>query len=152
MIKTITKHVRHATALVRNALRDVGRPRRSSRWPKVEHMHLAMEPACIACGSDVRLQVHHVKPYHLQPELELDLSNLVTLCMGPNECHLHVGHGDDFKAFNPDVKIDAQDLLEARRRGDQAGVARLLGSIAQKRRFAVLVRPGTPPTPPPILH
>lgn len=152
MLKTVVKQIRHATVLVRHALRDVGRPRRSPRWNKVKAMHLAMEPTCAACGGEVRLQVHHIKPYHLQPELELDLSNLVTLCMGPNECHLHVGHGDDFKAYNPDVLYDAHDVLAARQKGDQGRVGILLRYAREKRRYAVLVRPGTPPGPIRILH
>lgn len=143
MLRTVVKTVRHATALVRHAVRGISiKRRRSPRWKFVKHMHLAMEPVCQACGGESLLQVHHVKPYHLQPELELDLSNLITLCMGPLTCHNDVGHGDDYKAYNPDVKVDAQDVLEARRKGDQAEVARLLGSIRSKRRYAVLVRPG----------
>jgi 5-methylcytosine-specific restriction endonuclease McrA len=47
------------------------------------------------------VQVHHKKPFHLHPELELDPANLVTLCMtSSNECHLRIGHSGDFKAYN----------------------------------------------------
>lgn len=27
--------------------------------------------------------------------------------MGPNECHLRLGHGDDFRAFNPKIVFHA---------------------------------------------
>jgi len=53
-----------------------------------------------------------MKPFHLHPELELDPTNLITLCMQPGqECHLYVGHGDSWKAYNPDVKQDAATTL-----------------------------------------
>ena len=38
--------------------------------------------------------------------------SLTALCMGPNECHLVIGHGDNFKCYNPDVVKDAQQLRE----------------------------------------
>ena len=41
---------------------------------------------------------------------ELDLNNLITLCMD-KECHLKVGHGNDFKDYNPDVEADAARVL-----------------------------------------
>jgi hypothetical protein len=51
-----------------------------------------------------------MKPFHLHPELELDPKNLITLCMSRKECHLQIGHGDDFKAYNPNVETDATTL------------------------------------------
>jgi hypothetical protein len=60
-----------------------------------------------------KLQVHHVKPFHLLPELELDESNLISLCMGPNECHLFIGHGDSFRCYNPNVREDAEKFMKA---------------------------------------
>jgi hypothetical protein len=27
--------------------------------------------------------------------------------MGPNDCHILIGHGGNFKAYNPDVLADA---------------------------------------------
>jgi 5-methylcytosine-specific restriction endonuclease McrA len=80
---------------------------RSPKWPHVEKLHLKLEPVCAACGSTKQLQVHHKKPFHLFPELELDLNNLITLCMDDKNCHLKIGHGDNFKDYNPDVVEDA---------------------------------------------
>lgn len=57
------------------------------------------------------MQVHHVDPYHLDPAKELDPANLISLCMGPLECHVRIGHGDDFKAYFPDVRVMAANLL-----------------------------------------
>ena len=57
------------------------------------------------------IQVHHRAPFHLHPELELDPKNLISLCMSKTECHLRIGHGDFFKAWNPDVLPDAAEAL-----------------------------------------
>src|SRR5258708_4754189 len=55
--------------------------KRSSEWPRVEKEHRLHEPACVACGyQGPGIQVHHVRPFHLHPNLELDPRNLITLC------------------------------------------------------------------------
>lgn len=107
MIKLIT----HAYNLLRSATRDiVVSSKRSSHWPKVEKDFLSKNPTCAICGSHDRLNVHHKKPFHLHPELELDETNLITLCMSNKECHLLIGHGDDFKAYNPNIESDVKKL------------------------------------------
>ena len=83
---------------------------RSPKWPHVEKLHLKLEPVCAACGSSKKLNVHHKKPFHLFPELELDLNNLITLCMD-KECHEKIGHGGNFKDYNPDVAEDSAKVL-----------------------------------------
>lgn len=87
------------------AIRKIGE-KRSSGWPKVEKEFLKTNSECAACGSTKHLNVHHKKPFHIDPSLELDVTNLITLCMD-KDCHLLIGHGDDFKAYNPDVMNDA---------------------------------------------
>jgi hypothetical protein len=84
---------------------------RSPHWPTVQHHFIKKHPSCAACGSKEHLNVHHVQPFHLHPELELVESNLITLCMD-NDCHLLIGHGDNFKAFNPNVREDAAEILK----------------------------------------
>jgi len=80
---------------------------RSPKWPGVEHAHLKLEPGCAACGSTTNVNVHHKKPFHLFPELELEPTNLITLCMdGDKDCHIKLGHGGNFKAYNPNVVED----------------------------------------------
>lgn len=87
---------------------------RSPKWPAVRRAHLAREPRCRACGTDQRLQVHHVRPFHLFPALELDPANLVTLCVSPSHnCHLIWGHLLDWAAYDPDVQQTA-DAYRAR--------------------------------------
>lgn len=50
------------------------------------------------------LQVHHVKPFKEQPELELDSSNLITLCL-LRDCHVDIGHGGHYKFYCLDVQV-----------------------------------------------
>lgn len=70
-----------------------GKPR-SPQWDEVRDRHLAANPRCLCCGRRENLQVHHIKPYHLFPELELEPSNLIVLCSGgPINCHYLAGHG-----------------------------------------------------------
>lgn len=99
---------RVASSLVRERLKRVTR---SPRWRAVERHWLRANPSCAACGGLARLQVHHVEPFHERPELELDAGNLITLCMGPEECHLLVGHLGSWKLSNPHVRAYAAALL-----------------------------------------
>jgi 5-methylcytosine-specific restriction endonuclease McrA len=78
---------------------------RSGAWPRVRREHLAEHPACAACGRAREVEVHHVIPFHDQPELELDATNLVTLCADP--CHFVHGHLLNWKRSNPHVRSDA---------------------------------------------
>lgn len=77
---------------------------RSSRWNTVRKLHLANNNYCVACGKKDKLEVHHIKPVHLFPDLELELDNLVTLCADP--CHILFGHLMHFKSYNKDVIKD----------------------------------------------
>lgn len=86
---------------------------RSPKWPAVEHAFRKDHPACVACHGIDHVQVHHKQPFHLHPELELEPSNLISLCMGPNECHLVIGHGDSFRCWNPNVEKDAAAFAAA---------------------------------------
>ena len=82
---------------------------RSPQWEKVRKDHLKIEPVCQLCGSSKDLQVHHKKPYHLYPELELVQSNLVTVCTSKAwgfNCHSTIAHGGNFKWENPWVVED----------------------------------------------
>lgn len=80
---------------------------RSARWPGVRKHFLEVENKCQWCGGTENLEVHHMQPFHLHPELELDPKNLITLCEKAGlECHLHVGHKNDWHGFNPHVQQD----------------------------------------------
>jgi 5-methylcytosine-specific restriction enzyme A len=52
------------------------------------------------CGGTKKLQVHHIYPVHISPRLELEPSNLITLCRAKKyglDCHLFIGHRGDFR-------------------------------------------------------
>lgn len=82
---------------------------RSPEWPKVRAAYLKEHPRCALCGGKKKLEVHHRRPFHLHPELELDPSNFVTLCENKGDginCHLAFGHLGSFQSYNPDVDDD----------------------------------------------
>lgn len=84
---------------------------RSNKWPALRAKFIKNK-ACAVCGGKTKLQAHHVKPFHIHPELELDPKNLLALCEGRKQimCHLLIGHGGDFRDINPDSVKDAAHL------------------------------------------
>lgn len=85
---------------------------RSGHWPTVRKQHLELHPVCELCDGSEKLEVHHVQPFHLHPDLELDPNNLITLCEADKDgvnCHLLFGHLGNFKSFNKDVRADAAE-------------------------------------------
>jgi 5-methylcytosine-specific restriction endonuclease McrA len=83
---------------------------RSPEWSRVAKEHLLREPTCVVCGYKGQgLQVHHIKPFHLHPKLELDPNNLITLCeIKGRDHHLLIGHLDDWESYNVNVRRDAK--------------------------------------------
>ena len=85
--------------------------KRNAKWPSVRKEHLKKHSKCACCGGKKKLEVHHVKPFHLHPELELDPTNLITLCENKGDginCHLLIGHLGNFKSLNVSVRDDAR--------------------------------------------
>lgn len=82
---------------------------RSKGWAGLRREHLLTNPTCAVCDGFLALAVHHIKPFHTHPELELDPTNLLTLCehkkYGIN-CHLLIGHLGSYRRINPDVHAD----------------------------------------------
>lgn len=112
MYMNMLKTIKHGINLIRHHLRDVGvSAKRSTHWPTVEKHFLEAHPTCAACGGTERLNIHHIKPFHIFPELELDPNNLITLCMSEKEDHLKIGHGGSFRAWNENVKNNAAEVL-----------------------------------------
>lgn len=104
---------------------------RSGKWPTVRKHFLEEHPVCESCGASDFLNVHHIQPFHVHPELELSTENLIVLCTGdraaggdsndPNSssynCHFRIGHdpdgpdgprGSNWKLSNPNVRSDAR--------------------------------------------
>jgi hypothetical protein len=87
---------------------------RSPEWPRVAMEHRLREPACVACGyKGKHLQVHHIKPFHLHPQLELDPHNLITLCEARGrDHHLLLGHLDAWNSYNEHIREDAKHFYK----------------------------------------
>ena len=81
---------------------------RSSKWPKERAEYLLIRPQCEACGAEHDTQVHHVIPFHVRPDLELDRRNFIGLC-GPHGCNAHfrLGHLGNWNKENPRVREEA---------------------------------------------
>jgi len=66
-------------------------------------------PRCEVCGSKKKVEVHHVIPFSLAPDLELEPSNFISLCENKKygiNCHLLLGHLGNYRRFNASVKAD----------------------------------------------
>jgi 5-methylcytosine-specific restriction endonuclease McrA len=83
---------------------------RSSEWSRVAKEHRLREPVCMACGyKGKKLQVHHIKPFHLHPHLELDPHNLITLCEARGrDHHLLLGHLGAWDSYNEHIRDDVK--------------------------------------------
>lgn len=64
--------------------------------------HHYMQALCQWCGSTHDLNVHHIQPQHLHPELRDVPSNLVTLC---RECHFVLGHKRNWTNAVPEIAV-----------------------------------------------
>jgi hypothetical protein len=84
--------------------------KRSARWAGVRKAFLAKNPRCAVCGGTQKLEAHHIQPFHLKPELELEPSNLIALCEAKKNgvnCHQFAGHLGSFRSINTSVVADA---------------------------------------------
>jgi hypothetical protein len=82
---------------------------RSPHWRSVREAFLRDHPECAACGGTADLEVHHRRPFHIEPTWELLPANLITLCETPSRhCHFYVGHLLDWHAFNVHIAGDAE--------------------------------------------
>lgn len=84
---------------------------RSTKWTQVRKKFLKSNPNCAVCGSVKKLEVHHKKPFHQHPGLELSESNLITLCESKKNgvtCHLLFGHLGNYKSINTHVDEDVK--------------------------------------------
>lgn len=83
--------------------------RRSSRWREVRKKHLARHPRCDLCEGTKKLEVHHVIPFHVAPDLELHPDNLMTLCENKKygvNCHQLFGHLGNYRRINVTCQSD----------------------------------------------
>jgi len=111
MLKKIQHEIRYVKSYVRERSKS---KKRSPKWDGVRDAFVATHPTCAACGSNKRLQVHHILPFFMHPELELENSNLIVLCMDSEECHLNIGHGGSYRCYNPMVIEHAKEYLKSK--------------------------------------
>lgn len=80
--------------------------KRSSKWRKFRDEQLKGK-SCALCGGSRSLTLHHVIPFHLAPDLELDPDNCIVLCEAKRygiNCHLLAGHWGNWRRINPYVE------------------------------------------------
>jgi hypothetical protein len=82
---------------------------RHSEWHRVRREHIRRNPHCRKCLVLDDLDVHHIHPFHICPERELDPDNLVTLC---RRHHLEDGHLGDWLSWNVSVMEDIDRYRE----------------------------------------
>ena len=70
---------------------------RSPKWKKVRDSYIEHHNVCECCSSKNKLQVHHIEPFCVAPDKELEYSNLITLC---SRCHLFMGHCGNWRNYN----------------------------------------------------
>ncbi len=78
---------------------------RSPKWSEIRNKWVKENPLCAVCSTKKDCEVHHVQPYHLHPDLELNPQNFITLCR-PH--HYIFGHFMNWSSFNKDVRADAE--------------------------------------------
>lgn len=83
---------------------------RSGHWPTVRKHYNDTHPLCEACGSPYDGNVHHVQPFHINPALECDPTNLIRLC---RDDHFNIGHLRNWKNSNPNVRQDSARKFES---------------------------------------
>ena len=83
---------------------------RSPHWSAFRDAWKKTHPDCQGCGSFENIQVHHVIPFSKAPAEELSKSNVMSMCMGKNECHLRIAHAGAFAFYNPHVRAHCELL------------------------------------------
>jgi len=85
---------------------------RSGSWPAFRKRFLAGK-VCAVCGGTKKIELHHIKKFQTNPELELSEQNVLPLCENKKYgvvCHLFFGHlGNYRERINPDVILDAME-------------------------------------------
>ena len=87
--------------------KPLGGQLRSPKWREVRAEHMRRFPLCAICNKKGTFlkpnQAHHIKMFNTNPELELDFSNLCTLC---RDDHLTFGHLKNFRSQNENLRSD----------------------------------------------
>lgn len=68
--------------------------RNKKKWLKLKSKILYEKGKCEICGSNNYLHVHHILPRSSNPELAMDIENLMVLC---KNCHKEIHKEDKYK-------------------------------------------------------
>jgi hypothetical protein len=123
----------HRFRVRRSRAREAWKSGRDPSWDAVRDAYLAEHKRCEACGWTLDLQVHHVMEPGEDPVLWVVGENMVALCMGPEECHLRIGHGGSFNCRNP---MAAEHAAILRGAGDGPGRAAVVEAVRARARKA----------------
>lgn len=82
-----------------------GESPRSSKWSSARGSFMMRNTFCAACGTEEHLECHHIEPFYLFPEKELDEDNFIVLC---RVCHFLFGHLKKWSSYNTTVVEDAK--------------------------------------------
>ena len=94
--------------LLRHPIEALRNPRRMWAVRKVMKQYAKAYPVCEWTGSR-KIEVHHIRPIHVRPELAADPDNMIGL--GARDVHRVVGHGGNFQMWIPNVR----ELCQARK-------------------------------------
>jgi 5-methylcytosine-specific restriction endonuclease McrA len=82
---------------------------RDGRWRTIRNKLIEESGCCSVCGKKTNLIVHHKTPFHVDPTLELEETNLVVLCENETlNCHLIFGHLGNWHKYNLDIDQDIE--------------------------------------------
>lgn len=88
--------------------------KRSSSWGTFRRIHI--KDYCELCeqkkGILHPLELHHCKPFHLFPELEESLDNVITVC---RHCHIRYAHLGSYRSYDIDIKLEAEHWQNKRK-------------------------------------
>ena len=94
------KYHRHSAAVIRSA-----------RWKRLRVEALRRDGwQCVSCGASGRLEVDHINPVRVAPELAFDLANLQTLCPS---CHTRKTRIECGHRPTPPARLKWRELVSA---------------------------------------
>jgi len=97
--------------VVRNPKMVTKHARRAYKTHKAMQAYRSGHTECAWCGRSKRLDVHHVIPVSVAPEMAASETNMIMLCRKP-QCHLIAGHSDSYR----DRYVEnIRELCEARK-------------------------------------
>ena len=111
MINTLITHIKYGVGLIKHSVRDIRiKTKRSSKWSALEKSFKKQFPTCACCRTNKKVQIHHIVPFHVSPELELEPTNLISLCMSKRMCHLQIAHCGSFRKWTENIRQYASIL------------------------------------------